>query len=83
MFSDTMLTYTLLLDIIETIYYAHNLMFSILVINLIYFDKLDIIHSFSRKWYPYDNATIEPWYNRVHIHSSIDYLTPTAVASGR
>lgn len=72
-----------------------------------YVDKKNIIHSFSRKGNPYDNACIESfhsvlkkeeiyrhtykdfneanlaifeyiesWYNRIRIHSSIDYMTP-------
>ncbi|MBU5455615.1 IS3 family transposase, partial [Caproiciproducens sp. MSJ-32] len=36
----------------------------------------NIVHSFSGKGCPYDNACIESWYNRKRLHSSIGYMTP-------
>ena len=38
----------------------------------------EILHSFSPKGNPYDNACIESWYNRKRIHSAINYLTSQA-----
>lgn len=41
-----------------------------------YLNKKKMLHSFSRKGTPYDNACIESWYNRKRIHSAINYMSP-------
>ena len=53
---------------------------------------MDLKHSYSKKGYPYDNASmesfnailkkeevIESWYTRKRIHSSINYRTPEEI----
>jgi transposase InsO family protein len=41
-----------------------------------YLNEHNIVHSFSGKGCPYDNACIESCYNRKRLHSSIGYMTP-------
>ena len=44
-----------------------------------YLKSQGMLHSFSRKGNPYDNACIESFYNRKRRHSALGYKTPQQV----